>query len=107
MPWEKSSTTIRIIELLKAKNVQIIAVEQSPKSIPYSLLATRLQFPCAIVVGHETTGVSKEVLRLADISIELPMFGVNKSLNVWGAAAIVAYKAIEALIWKPYQRKKK
>lgn len=97
IPWEKSSTTIRIIELLKAKNVQIIAVEQSPKSIPYTLLPIRLQFPAAIVVGNETDGVSKEVLDLADIVVELPMFGVNKSFNVWGSAAVVAYKILERI----------
>lgn len=104
--WEHSDSTIRVIEVLKKKGVQIVCVEQSSKSIPYSLLPSALKLPVAIVVGHETTGVSKEVLNLADIIVELPMFGVNKSLNVWGSAAIIAYKVIEFLIMKSYFHKK-
>lgn len=107
VPWEKIDNTTDIIKSLKDKGVQIIAVEQSSNSISYSLLPTKINFPCAIIVGNETDGVSKEVLDLADITIELPMFGVNKSFNVWGSAAVVVYKVIEALILKPYFPKKK
>lgn len=95
VPWEKSESTSSTVQQLKQSGIQIIAVEQNPKSIRYSLLANRLRFPCAIVVGNETQGVSQEVLNLADIIVELPMFGVNKSFNVWGSAAVVAYKALE------------
>ena len=95
VPWEKRDSAIEIEKELKQKGVQIIAVEQSSLSISYSSLKPR--FPCAIVVGHETDGVSKEVLNLSDIIVELPMFGVNKSFNVWGSAAVVAYKIIECL----------
>lgn len=94
VPWEKVDSAVDAIKLLKKQGVQIIAVEQSPLSTNYKLLTT--SFPCAIVVGHETDGVSKEVLDIADIIVELPMFGVNKSFNVWGSAAVVAYKVIES-----------
>jgi len=96
--WEKVDNVLQVLQVLKEKGVQIIAVEQSEKSIDYRLLTTDLlNFPIAIIVGHETTGISKEVLDLADIIVELPMFGVNKSLNVWGSAAIIAYKVIESI----------
>ncbi len=97
VPWERNENVLQVLQVLKEKGIQIVAVEQSPKSIPYSLLPSALDFPVAIVVGHETTGVSKEVLDLADIIVELPMFGVNKSLNVWGSAAVIAYKILESL----------
>jgi tRNA G18 (ribose-2'-O)-methylase SpoU len=105
--WEKEDSILKLIHKLKSEGIQIIAVEQDSRSIPYSILPTRITFPVAIVVGHETDGVSKEVLDMADIIVELPMFGVNKSINVWGSAAIVAYKVIESLIMKPYFHKKK
>ena len=105
--WEQSSSTVETIKKLKNNGIQIICVEQSENSIPYNLLAVKTQFPCAIVVGHETNGVSKEVLGLADFTVELPMFGINKSLNVWGAAAIVSYKLIDSLMFKPFMRSKK
>lgn len=107
VPWEKRETTTEVIKELKEKGVQIIAVEQSSKSIAYSLLPTKVSFPTAIIVGNETDGISKEVLDLADLIVELPMFGVNKSFNVWGSAAVVVYKVLESLIWKPYSLKKK
>lgn len=106
VPWEKSESTLETINNLKSQGVQIVCVEQSNLSVPYTLLPAQLQFPCAIVIGNETTGVGKDVQEASDIVIELPMFGVNKSLNVWGTAAVAAYKVIEVLINKPYKVKK-
>lgn len=98
VPWEKIDTTLEVIKKLKKEGVQTIAVEQDKRSIDYKLLTKeKVKFPCAIVVGHETTGVSKEVLEEVDLIVELPMFGVNKSFNVWGTAAVVIYKIIESL----------
>ena len=107
VPWEKVNTTSEILRELRTKGVQIIGVEQSKNSIPYSLLAVKVDFPCAILLGNETTGIDKKVLALADIVVELPMFGVNKSLNVWGTGAVIAYKILEALTFKPFRRTKK
>jgi tRNA G18 (ribose-2'-O)-methylase SpoU len=100
VPWSKVSKASNAVKELKKLGVQIIAVEQNARSIDYSLIANRLQFPIAIVVGNETTGISSDVLKLADIIVELPMFGVNKSFNVWGSAAVIAYKIVENLINK-------
>lgn len=107
VPWEKADTTTEIVKKFKNKGIQIIAIEQNKQSIPYSLISTRVNFPCAIVVGNETIGISKNVLSLADIIVELPMFGVNKSFNVWGSCAVVAYNIIQALILQPYLPRKK
>jgi len=106
VPWSKESKTIEAVKDLKKQGVQIIAVEQDKRSIPFSLLSTKIEFPSAIVVGNETDGISKEVLDAADVIVELPMFGVNKSFNVWGSAAVVAYNVLQSLILKPYLHKK-
>ncbi|HJY98246.1 MAG TPA: TrmH family RNA methyltransferase [Patescibacteria group bacterium] len=107
VPWEKAENTIELVKKLKSKGVGIISVEQDARSIPYTLLSTKIDFPVAIVVGNETGGISESVLAASDVIVELPMFGVNKSLNVWGSAAVVAYQVLESLILKPYARKKK
>ncbi|MCX7928709.1 MAG: hypothetical protein N2558_03435 [Patescibacteria group bacterium] len=94
--WEKHDSALEVIKTLKNKGTQIISVEQNPKSIDYKMLTKNLvKFPCAIVVGHESSGVSEEVLKESDIIVELPMLGVNKSFNVWGSAAVVCYKILE------------
>ncbi len=72
--------------------LQIVAIEQSKKSIPYDEFNYTL--PICLIVGNETTGVSKEVLKLVDGIVELPMFGVNKSLNVMVTLGIVSYEVI-------------
>lgn len=96
-PWTHVASAALAVRELKDMGVQIIAVEQDPRSIAYTLLPSALSFPCAIVVGHETSGVSREVLDLAEVIVELPQFGVNKSFNVWGSAAVVVYKILEKI----------
>ena len=97
VPWVKSASTLKTLKDLRSKNIQIIAVEQGSKAVSYKILNDRIKFPCAIIVGNETEGVSKEVLDIADIIVELPMSGINKSFNVWGTAAVICYKALESL----------
>ncbi len=46
-----------------------------------------------IVMGNEASGVSEEVLSLADSVIKIPMVGSAESLNVAAAAAILFYEA--------------
>jgi len=68
----------------------IIAIEQHPQSIPYD--EAKYEFPLAVVVGNETYGVNKEVLDIADQIVEIPLWGVNKSLNVMVSLGIVLYE---------------
>lgn len=82
-----------LIRQLADKNLQVVAIEQSKESIPYTEM--KIEFPIALVVGNETTGVSKEVLEMADQIVEIPMFGVNISLNVMVSLAIILYKVLE------------
>ena len=93
--WSYAPTAAEAIKALRAqiKDIKIIAIEQDPRSVPYDTVA--YTFPVALVVGHETEGVSKEVLDMADAIVELPMWGVNVSLNVMVSLGIVLYKAME------------
>jgi tRNA G18 (ribose-2'-O)-methylase SpoU len=72
--------------------LRVVAIEQHPNSIAYT--KADYSFPIAFILGHETEGVSKEALELADQIVEIPMFGVNKSLNVMVSLAIVMWEAI-------------
>lgn len=79
---------------MTSREVKVIAIEQSKKSIPYT--QADYTFPIALVVGNETEGVSKEVLEIADQIVEIPMWGVNKSLNVMVSLGIVLYELIQS-----------
>lgn len=69
--------------------LHVIAVEQHPNSTDYR--KTEYRLPLALVFGNESYGVSTETLKLVDQIVEIPMFGINKSLNVIVSAAIVSY----------------
>lgn len=92
--WQYFPTASEAITQCKMLNdkCQIIIVEQDPRSQPYNELEYVL--PVAIVVGNESYGVSKEVLDMADFIVELPMLGVNKSLNVMVSLGIVLYEIV-------------
>lgn len=95
--WEYQENSLLAIEKLRKEvpNIQIIAVEQDEKSIPYTEIDFKL--PLALIVGNETTGVSKEVLGKCDFVAEIPMFGVNTSLNVIISLAVVAFEAVKQI----------
>jgi len=52
-------------------------------------------FLITVVIGNETDGISKEVLKMADEIVEIPMFGVNKSLNVMVSCGIVLFEMMK------------
>ena len=93
VPWEYKKSAKDVIEELRKQvpDISIIAVEQDSKSIPY----TQIEYstPIALLVGNETYGVLPETLSLCDKIAEIPMWGINKSLNVIVSAAIVSYHA--------------
>lgn len=86
--WEYEKNTVDAVK--KLKNYHIVAVEQDARSKPF--YQVKYDFPLAIVVGHETNGVSRDVLDMADTIVELPMWGINTSLNVMVSLGIVLYE---------------
>ena len=100
--WEYCETALEAIAKIRqstsekqggVKTLQVIAVEQSNRSIHYNTFRYRL--PICLVMGNETTGISRKVLKICDGIVELPMFGVNKSLNVVISLGIVLYQVLE------------
>lgn len=93
--WEYAESALQAIRNLQfsISNLQIVAIEQAKNSVPYDKFDYKL--PIALVVGHESDGVSQEVLKISDAIVELPMFGINKSLNVMVSLGIVLYEILE------------
>lgn len=93
--WEYVDTTVNAIKNLrnKQKNIQILAVEQDSRSVSFTEMT--YTFPLAIIVGHESFGVSKEVLDIVDGIVEMPMWGINTSLNVMVSSGIILYEIMK------------
>ena len=98
--YEKDAHTAIINLQFTIPKLKVVVVEQSEKSVPYTDVGKFITAgdPVCVVVGHETDGVTSEVLGIADVVCEMPMWGVNKSLNVIVSGAIVVYKVLESLI---------
>jgi len=99
VPWEyRKSASEAIADLrnlesrIKNYELKVIAVEQHLTAINYTEAVYTL--PVALIFGNETSGITKEALKLADQIVEIPMWGINKSLNVIVSAAIVSYWAV-------------
>lgn len=93
--WEYCETAAEAITRLKAKQIRVIAVEQSEDAKDYREITKTL--PLAFIFGNESSGVKLETLKLVDEICEVPMYGFNKSLNVMVAAGIVLYEFIAQL----------
>jgi len=95
--WEYKETALEAIEDLRKKvdGIKIYSVELDNRSVPYD--SVQYTFPVAVIVGHESDGVSEEAMKASDGILELPMWGVNISLNVMVSLGIVLYEVMKNL----------
>ncbi len=93
--WEYASTAVEAIEHLKLKveNLTVVSVELDDRAIAYDEYDYSL--PIAIIVGHESYGVSQEAMDASDAIVQLPQLGINISLNVMVSLGIVLYQVLE------------
>lgn len=93
--WEYVEDIRSLVLDLKKDRVKIIALEQSPDSIPYTSFSIPHTIDSsALILGNEVNGISKDVLDLSDTIIEIPMHGQKNSLNVAVATGIALFEII-------------
>lgn len=90
VPWEKHADAVELARNLQAKGMQVMVLEQTDDAVDFWEAPVR--FPVCFVVGNEVTGVSEELVALADLCLELPMAGIKQSLNVATAFGVVGYE---------------
>jgi tRNA G18 (ribose-2'-O)-methylase SpoU len=96
VPWEYRQSSLEAVEEIRSKGIRIAVLEitDAGRSI-WSV--EKQEFPMCIVVGNEITGVSKEIIDIADTSLEIPMLGMKQSLNVSVAYSIAIYEMLRVL----------
>lgn len=77
---------------MKSKGYQIVGIEQTGVSVGLSN-STPLSSRCLIVLGKEKEGIPVELLSEMDMCIEIPQYGLTRSLNVHVSAALVIWEA--------------
>jgi len=95
VPWEYVKNPVDAVNALKKTGVTIAALEQTDGSIPYDNISSK-NIPLCIIIGNEISGVRSELVEIADIALEIPMYGVKHSLNAAVACGIAAFEAVKA-----------
>jgi tRNA G18 (ribose-2'-O)-methylase SpoU len=98
IPWQQYDSTVECINELKKQGYQIVACEQAENSVNY--INASYNTPIAVIAGSESQGVSKEVLKLVDKIIEIPMYGINVSMNVLVATSVICFDILSKIIKK-------
>ncbi len=79
------------IDVLRLNGIQVLGTEMRG-SIPVH--ESNLNIPSCIVMGAEDSGISKDVLKRADVLIRIPMAVQFDSLNVSVATGMILYEAM-------------
>ena len=83
------------IKTLQAEGFQVVAATEKSRKPLYD---ADLRRPTALVMGAEETGISKEVLKLCDERLAIPLIGRIESLNVSAAAAVMLFEVVRQRI---------
>jgi len=90
VPNEHVTDVIGLLNQLKTKGFQVVALEQSPKSVNLTTFKPRQRL--ALLLGEEVKGITKGLLDICDAAIEIPMVGKKESFNVSVATGIALYQ---------------
>lgn len=86
-----------IVSQLKNEGYKIVSLEITSSSIDLSKAKFSAKDKICLILGSENTGVSQELLDVSDISVYIPMLGMNSSMNVANACSIAAYEITKGL----------
>jgi tRNA G18 (ribose-2'-O)-methylase SpoU len=93
VPSEHFGTVEAAIDNCKELGFHIASLEQTSHTRSVYALE-KGDFPLAIVIGNEVTGVSQEALDRSEFSLEIPMIGAKHSLNVAVAYGVAVFEAV-------------
>ncbi len=86
MHWEYQEDPKVLISTLKNDGWTIVALEKTDDATALSEYVRPAKV--CLVLGHEVTGVEKDLLELCDATVMIPMHGEKESLNVSVATGI-------------------
>jgi 23S rRNA (guanosine2251-2'-O)-methyltransferase len=88
--WEYTENPLEVIADLKKEGWTIVGLELTDNAIVLSEYSPPKKV--CLVLGHEVTGVSKEILDTCDATVMIPMLGKKESLNVSVATGIALHQ---------------
>ncbi|MEG2282659.1 MAG: 23S rRNA (guanosine(2251)-2'-O)-methyltransferase RlmB [Rikenellaceae bacterium] len=79
------------LKLLADQGLTIVAATEKAEKVIYDADLTK---PMVLVMGSEDKGISREVLKMCDVTVSIPMIGKTESLNVSAAAAVILFETL-------------
>ena len=89
--WEKYFPALRLLKKLKKEGYYLIALEQHKNSKDIFKVKKIKRNKIALILGEEVKGIPLKILKIADLILEIPMYGKKESLNVAVAFGIAIY----------------
>lgn len=92
--WEQTDEQdVDLLQRLKEEGFEIWVLEQNERSVNYMDvdLDKKRWEKIVLVLGNEVYGVPEDIIKMADVVIEVPMHGKKASLNVSVVYGVVAY----------------
>lgn len=90
--FEYFKSTYDCISALRERNYKLVALEITTTSKPIRNIKFALYSHVALIIGSEKNGIEPSVLQSTDMSVHIPMYGLNTSINVTHSLAIALYE---------------
>ena len=91
IPVCKVNNLKETLNYLRESGLKIYAATEKGKKNSFE---ADFKSPCAIIMGSEDTGISNELLRLADDLLKIPLTGKISSLNVSVACGMLLHETL-------------
>ncbi|MFA6609149.1 MAG: TrmH family RNA methyltransferase, partial [Candidatus Paceibacterota bacterium] len=92
--WEYFENTFECVKKLKKEGYYTLAIEQADNSVDYKDVDIKGKENVAFIIGNEVDGITKDVLEISNVTVEIPMIGTKESLNVTIAFGVAVYRIL-------------
>lgn len=89
--WEYKEDTLTLVKELRAKGIEVAAIEQVENSVMLDEFTPCPNNKIAVIFGNEVKGVQQEVVSAADYCVEIPQKGTKHSLNISVSCGVVLW----------------
>jgi tRNA G18 (ribose-2'-O)-methylase SpoU len=95
--WEYAPLPEDAARKMKEAGYKIVVVEQTTESLPLQKFTPETGDRICLVFGNEISGVSENIIALADTAVEIPQSGTKHSLNISVCVGIVCWELFRRL----------
>jgi len=94
--FEYHKNAEQLVKQLQADDALMVSLELTNKSVSLDdetfQQAINIASSVCLIIGAENTGVNEELLSISDLTVHIPMFGHNSSMNVISASSFACFE---------------